>query len=147
MIIIGCSLRQADTARPARELYVGHPFYALSRKAAETSGQPWLILSGRHGLVHPDQVLEPYRGELIGRAIDHRLARQVRWMIGGQSVIALCSRRYTEALLRALPASQVRTPLAGLRGSGEQCQLLARMIVTQCYSDAAVPEVSPRSGT
>jgi hypothetical protein len=30
------------------------------RSYAESTGQPWAILSAEHGLVDPDQTLEPY---------------------------------------------------------------------------------------
>jgi len=64
-ILIGCGARKLPHPAPARDLYTGSLFRA-ARSYAEASGLPWMILSGLHGLVAPDQVLEPYDHRLTG---------------------------------------------------------------------------------
>lgn len=59
MIVIGCGKAKLDRRAPARELYTGSLFVA-ARRYAEAHGGPWAILSARHGLVLPDEELDPY---------------------------------------------------------------------------------------
>ena len=57
--MVGCVKQKALTARPARDLYVSALFEGR-RVFVERSCSEWWILSALHGLIHPDQVLEPY---------------------------------------------------------------------------------------
>lgn len=59
VVLVGCSGSKRDHAAPARELYTS-PLFLKARRYAEIKGGPWAILSALHGLVMPDQVLEPY---------------------------------------------------------------------------------------
>ncbi len=59
VVLVGCSGSKAPTARPARELFTGTAF-RKARDRAEEAGLPWYVLSARHGLLRPDQVIEPY---------------------------------------------------------------------------------------
>ncbi len=43
---------------PAKDLYVS-ALFDKERAYAERTGIPWFILSAQHGLVAPDEVLEP----------------------------------------------------------------------------------------
>jgi hypothetical protein len=57
--LVGCASQKLKRPAPARELYV----YQLFKKAsayAELTCDRWYLLSAKHGLVHPDTVLEPY---------------------------------------------------------------------------------------
>lgn len=59
VVLVGCSGSKLDCPAPARELYTS----LLFRKAvryAEATGNEWAILSAKHGLVMPDDVLAPY---------------------------------------------------------------------------------------
>ncbi len=58
-ILIGCGARKLDHRSPAKDLYIGSLFQAR-RRYAEASGGRWAILSALHGLVHPEQPLDPY---------------------------------------------------------------------------------------
>lgn len=58
-VLISCSKSKLATEAPARELYTGQLF----KKAvvwAERHRYPWFIISALHGLVTPDQTLQPY---------------------------------------------------------------------------------------
>lgn len=59
--LIGCSATKLDRAAPAADLYTG-PVFSLERAwiTARTDVDVWAILSAKHGLVMPDQVVEPY---------------------------------------------------------------------------------------
>lgn len=62
-IIIPCGGAKAPEASPARDLYTGSSF-RLALTAAEVEaaecGAEILILSAKHGLISPDQIIAPY---------------------------------------------------------------------------------------
>ena len=57
--LVGCASQKLKRPAPARELYVSALFRKASAYAQQEADQ-WFILSAKHGLVHPDEVLEPY---------------------------------------------------------------------------------------
>lgn len=74
--LIGCSAGKLPVRAPAKLLYTG-PLFELSRAwiAARTELDSWAILSARHGLVLPDQEIEPYDLSLSSMSADER----ARW--------------------------------------------------------------------
>lgn len=64
LILVGCVARKRGVPAAAAELYVSPLFRKRRRFAIDSvrSGRAsaWAILSARHGLVWPDDVLEPY---------------------------------------------------------------------------------------
>lgn len=58
-ILIGCGHTKRKSAAPARLLYTSNRFQTACA-SAETLGAKYFIVSGLHGLVKPEQVLEPY---------------------------------------------------------------------------------------
>ena len=59
LLLIGCGKTKASTPQPARDLYTG-PLFRARRAFAERSGHPWLIVSGLHGTLAPDELVAPY---------------------------------------------------------------------------------------
>jgi hypothetical protein len=57
--LVGCSAAKLTRPAPARDLYTGDLF-GKARALAEATSDRWYILSAKHHLVHPDQVLAPY---------------------------------------------------------------------------------------
>ncbi len=57
--LVGCVKAKATTSRQACDLYVSTLFRSR-RLYVEDSCDEWWILSAEHGLVHPNQILEPY---------------------------------------------------------------------------------------
>ena len=57
--VIACCKTKLDRAAPARELYCS-PLFLASMGWIERRVDQWVILSAKHGVVDPDQVLEPY---------------------------------------------------------------------------------------
>ncbi len=61
--LVGCVKTKVDHASPARDLYVSDLF--LGRRAAvEGRSDRWFILSAEHGLVEPEERIEPYEKAL-----------------------------------------------------------------------------------
>jgi hypothetical protein len=58
LCLVGCCKRKLRHSAPARDLY-GSTLFRLSRRWAELHADAWAVLSARHGVVEPDQVIEP----------------------------------------------------------------------------------------
>jgi len=139
LLVIACGARKGPQAAPAADLYRGQLFTA-ARRAAEADGRPWVILSAKHGLLRPTDVIDPYDATLttdddvtlLGSKV-HSAAcfdsyhRQMpgqpehwRWPVHllAAEVEAWCPARYVQAL-RLGRLNVTATPLAGL-GIGQQ---------------------------
>lgn len=64
--LVACCAKKAATPAPARELYRGQTFI-MGVRYLKRRCDVWAVLSARHGLVLPDQVLEPYDYTLDGK--------------------------------------------------------------------------------
>lgn len=137
IILVACAGRKQQVLSPAKDLYTSTLFKA-SRRYAERCGDVWYILSARYGLVHPDQVLEPYNSSLaeMPRAArtdwSQRVFEALRaTVLSGtrDQVVFLAGRHYRahlEGLLRAF-GYRVAVPMQGL-GIGQQIQWLNRQL-------------------
>ena len=67
--LVGCAATKAETAAPARRLYISDLFRKASAYA-EATYDLWRIMSAQHYLLHPDEVIEPY---------DKRVDRMPKW--------------------------------------------------------------------
>jgi cytoplasmic iron level regulating protein YaaA (DUF328/UPF0246 family) len=97
--LVSCVKKKQSSAAPARDLYLSHLFRGL-RRYAESHADVWYILSAEHGLLKPDQVIEPYERTLNTMPKRDRTA----W-----------AERVRQQLLEILPANAEVTLLAGLR--------------------------------
>ncbi len=125
VVLVGCVKQKLTAPAPARDLYIS-PLFRKARAYAEATGAPWFILSAQHGLVHPDDVLEPY---------DLRLAKTPRsyrhdWgalvvtklmdslgALSGKTIEVHAGAAYSEPLQPGLIAAgaHVVEPLSGLK--------------------------------
>lgn len=125
--LVGCASQKLRRAAPARELYVSQLFKKASAYA-ELICDRWYVLSAKHGLVHPDQVLEPYDVKLGTNArtspLIHQWADMVRKQlaaeltgIGKPKLIALAGEQFRYAVYRG--PWEYEVPMQGL-GIGQQ---------------------------
>lgn len=137
--LVGCGRAKLPHAAPAKYLYTG-PLFQAARAWVEVTYSEWWILSARHGLVHPERVLEPYDATL--NTLPEAERRQWAWDTFGQIVmertaghfpdsagdlllapiiVVLAGNHYRRYLIPDLRAAgyQVHVPLAGL-GIGQQ---------------------------
>ncbi len=128
IVLLALSGAQVRSASPARDLCTSRWFF-FARAYAESHACPWLLLSARHGLVSPQQVIAPYEADLgamsaqqrrewgrtVGEAARQTLpfTRQIVLLAGIKYV--KCLRPYLEEL-----TDELYTPLAGLT-VGYQC--------------------------
>jgi hypothetical protein len=81
--LIGCVKSKRGRAAPAAALYTS-PLFHGRRRWVEASCSHWYILSAKHGLVAPDEMLDPYdetlttKGSRDRRAWADRVLAQLR---------------------------------------------------------------------
>ena len=72
--LVSCTKRKLDHPCPARELYTASVLFRKARVYCEHHYDAWYILSAKHGLVHPNQVVAPYDVTLKRMSIAERRA-------------------------------------------------------------------------
>jgi len=121
--LVSCCSKKLQIRASACDLYVS-VLFRKARQYAEASGCPWFILSAKHGLVRPNQQIEPYDQTLNEMGINDRRAwgkrvdDQLQKFIPELSrVVFLAGIRYREFLGQHLCARgvQVEVPMEGLR--------------------------------
>ena len=141
--LVGCGSAKLRHPALARDLYTG-ALFRKSRAYVEARCDRWYVLSAKHGLVDPDQILEPYDvrlGRVIPRAPERSALPVWDWaaMVTEQLVEALRDVHRPE--LTVLAGEQYRTilhpcrwifsePMKGL-GIGEQLAWLNRELSEQ----------------
>ena len=131
IILISCSSRKRTQPAPAAELYQGTLFKASLASAERQAPDAIYILSAKHHLVEPDEVLEPYDLTLndmpsaeLRRWSDTVLEQLKRTAdLERDRFIILAGDKYRRFLLPHL--KHVELPLEGMR-IGEQVQFLQR---------------------
>ncbi len=63
--LVSCVSRKGAKRAAARDLYVSD-WFNKARRYVERSGCPWYILSAKHGLLDPEEEIDPYN-----RALSH----------------------------------------------------------------------------
>lgn len=149
--LVGCSASKLEGPARAADLYTGQLFRA-ARRWAETFADHWYILSAKHHVLSPDDVVEPYDLSLAEVAATPGLFHPApvdTWAIRcraalmaarggeprgarvlqGDRVVMLAGASYCEPLVPLLRAwgGEVETPLAGL-GIGRQKAWLAAAV-------------------
>jgi len=133
--LVSCVGQKANSARPARDLYLSD-WFVKARRYVEQASSPWFILSAEFGLVHPEKVVPPYEKSLNHMGVAERRAWAQR-VIGqlerdlppSDEIVVLAGQRYREFLMDFLraKAQQVHVPLEGLR-IGEQLSWLGEHV-------------------
>ena len=129
VILVGCVKTKVDHPAAAKDLYSSDQF--LKRRSyAEASHIPWFILSARHGLAAPDDLLEPYDVALADQTPAYRaawgewVAARLELELGelsGRHFAVLAGATYADAIAGPLSrrGAVLDRPLEGLR-QGEQ---------------------------
>lgn len=76
--LVACAKAKRPGRHQAKNLYHS-TLFTYSRKYAETHADRWFILSAKHGLVHPDSMLDFYYGTLknVPLPVKNRWAHKV----------------------------------------------------------------------
>lgn len=133
LALISCTKAKLSKSAPARDLY-SSPAFQMKRKLAERAGASWVVLSAKHGILQPDDVVEPYDETLTTMGVGARKAwaRNVLPTLiplarGAGHVVCLAGQRYIELLVQPMTEAgvSVSLPLKGLR-QGEQLAWLTQ---------------------
>ena len=133
--LVACVGQKVSAPASAKDLYTSS-WFRKARAYVEGKGGSWFILSAKHGLVHPDQEIEPYDSTLnTMRAGDRRrwakgvLGDLAPHLKGAQTVVFLAGLRYREFLTPNLKRRglEISIPMEGLR-IGEQMRWLSKRI-------------------
>lgn len=146
IVVVACSAGKAVEARQAQDLYTSDLFRKSSALAkqmvANCQADAWFILSAKHGLLEPTQVIEPYDVKLDDltkaqyAAWKRRVMRQMPGPLSllpfsdwADSVVALCGATYREVLADYCDdiGSALEAPMAGL-GIGQQKAWLIKQV-------------------
>ncbi len=127
IVLIGCGKEKLPHRAKAKDLYTG-TLFKKSRAYAEKFGDDWGILSAKHGVLYPDEMVEPY--DLALQDLDReKLEDWIRETNGdlrrrwpGEFFVCLAGELYGRAFQRPVNL-QAEFPLAGL-GLGERLQAL-----------------------
>jgi hypothetical protein len=123
VVLVACCGEKLPYAAPAKELYQSSLF-KKSRRYAEKNGDSWLILSAKHGVVHPDATIEPYDQTLTG--MNAKARREWAELVGRQLA---ANDKYTvlagENYCGWMDGFETTRPMKGL-GIGQQLAWLTK---------------------
>ena len=134
VVLVSCVKKKQAIASAARDLYLSQLFRGM-RRYAEANADVWYILSAEHGVLAPDQVIEPYERTLnrMPKRERETWAELVKKQLlatlpDGAEITILAGLRYRAAIEpflreRGFPVS---IPLKGL-GIGKQLQRLKQV--------------------
>jgi len=114
--LVQCTGTKRDHEAPARMLYDESAYFRKMRAWARSRGDPWYILSAKHGLVAPGEPLAPYDQRDLSDAQAERIATQLSER-GVTRVYVCAGRGYLDPLTPALESQgiDVVDPFAGLQ--------------------------------
>lgn len=133
--LVACASQKLQQPAPARDLYVSQLFKKASAYAELTCDR-WYVLSAKHGLLCPDEVIEPYDVRLGTNHRNsppvHQWAERVREQLAAElagmenvKIIALAGAQYRTVLHGSRWEHEI--PLEGL-GIGQQLGWLTRKL-------------------
>ena len=123
VVVVQCAATKRNYRMRARDLY-NSVLFQWSRVFADEFACDWRILSAKHGLVHPSDVLDPYDCALPDLTREERrewrdnVAHDAEDWIGSRRVVVLAGNLYAEAFNRV--AFDAIFPFRGLRGWGKK---------------------------
>lgn len=133
LVLISCTKAKLSKPATARDLY-SSPAFQMKRQLAEGAGASWVVLSAKHGILQPEDAVEPYDETLttMGVAARKAWARSVLPTLiplarEAGHVVCLAGQRYIEFLVQPMTEAgmSVSQPLKGLR-QGEQLAWLTQ---------------------
>lgn len=131
IVLVACASGKKSQPMLAKDLY-SSTLFNYTRCFAESFGDRWYILSAKHGLLSPDDKIDPYDVTLNkkGRSERKKWAKEVfgqlKPVIAGEDLVTIlagCDYRQFLVPMLQNASVQVNEPLNGL-GIGEQLQWL-----------------------
>lgn len=85
----------------AKDLYMASDYFEKMRAWAEARGNPWYIMSAKHGLLAPNEIIAPYNERGISKSQAIEMALKLSG-IGVKRVDVTAGRDYTNHLVPEL---------------------------------------------
>ncbi|WP_238541429.1 DUF6884 domain-containing protein [Burkholderia gladioli] len=104
LYLVSCVGEKQDRAMPAKVLYRSN-WFTKAREYVERRAGVWYILSAKHGLISPDQVIAPYEQTLNRMPIAERRAAPGRSAYASRWILSC-----RQSLGRAADASYLPAP-------------------------------------
>lgn len=120
--LVSCVSKKCTVPTVAKDLYLSS-WFRKARHYVEQTGEPWFILSAKHGLVSPNELIAPYEMTLNRMPIKDRrewaarVSSQLAQAVPqANRVVFLAGHRYREFLSVLLTDREicVEVPMQGL---------------------------------
>ena len=115
-----CSQRKQTVTAPAEELYTA-PFFQAARELANRHSTGWFVISGKHGLLNPKTIVDPYdfdlgeASEQFRKAWANDVVAHLRQHISREAVVViLANRTYSDPLKDELLSEGMRHNIVSL---------------------------------
>jgi hypothetical protein len=120
--LVACTSRKGDQPATAEFIYRS-PLFSAARSYAERRADQWFILSAKHGLLSPEDVVAPYNESLLNQSDAQRQA----WAAGVRR--AFGARVPAGGRVIFLAGSAYRSYLApAFQSEGRRWELVAKLL-------------------
>jgi len=153
VVLVGCVKSKLSHAAPAKDLYIS-PLFRKERAYAESAGARWFILSAEHGLVAPDEILQPYELRLSTTPASYRqewgvnVVQQLQDVAGplrGKTIEAHAGSAYIDPIRAGVmqAGAHLIEPLAGLTLGQRLAWYASHMGHPQTFASPSAPVSAP----
>lgn len=128
IVLVQCGSKKAGSRAPAKALYTGSLF-RMGRRTAERIGTRWYILSAKHGLLTPEETVEPYdkklpaKGDYVWGLRVLKTLRECEPKLDKARVVVLAAEAYCVGWAEKV---KVERPLVGL-GLGKRMRRMKEL--------------------
>jgi len=130
-VLVQCTDSKRDVKSKAQNLYDESTYFCKMRAYAIATGEPWFILSAKHGLVHPDTEIEPYDEFGLSVSQSQKIAEQLK-LKGYDEVEIIAGNKYTGTLTPELESHGIEViELCRGMGIGERMSRLDVLTETE----------------
>jgi len=95
--LIQCTNTKRDGRHKAKDLYDESTYYCIMREWARSTGNPWFILSAKHGLLEPMREIDDYNEVGISQGQAVEIATELDDK-GVTEVLITAGKKYTDPL-------------------------------------------------
>ena len=132
IVLISCTKKKLSQPEKAKNIYMPSAYFRKMRAFAEKFGDVWFILSAKHHLLNPEEIIEPYHNYLgsfnkvmLKKWADIVISELSTHVDKGDEVTLIAGKKYVEYIIIDLQHMdlKVKWPIEGMR-IGEQMHWL-----------------------
>jgi hypothetical protein len=151
LVIVTCVKEKRKGRQKAKDLYISDLFKKM-KQYAETYDYDWRIISAKHGLIDPEDIIESYEEESLDqfkllkgkqttdlktkkKALKKIIEVQLEPILNTYNeIILMCGKNYRDVLLPLLKNKKVVNYFKGTKGIGEIKQKLTKDIAKKNHT-------------